>query len=1219
MPAGPPPLPCAAPRRGRPVRSTPRDRPARTSAPRQRRPRVALLVDPRFPGGTPAPWPPRSARSPRTSASRSSRSRRRCSATARSIPPSPRALDELGLPLLPEPPVVRADTIVLHNPSLPEVRRRPRAAAERRAHRRRHPRELPAPGRRRGLRRRPLPRPHRRADRRRRAAARAGLGAEPRDRRRLARRGGRRSGLAARRATTGRTSATSRSSRRRRRPATAAAATRARASRSSRRSPRCARSSRPRRALRDPRRRHPAARPRGAAARTGSCCASARCRSPTSSPASTSSSTSPTRSGARASAGRSPRRSPPASSSSPTRRRRRAFGPGVVADDGDGVDAIVAAHVADPRRYAAAVRRAQADLAAHRPEAVVARLLPLLEPGAAAACSSVRPPAAGAPTSRTSRSSPSQLAALGVPARIAVGSVPEQPGLQPAVRPRAAPRRRRARARATRSSLARRRPADRRGPRAPAPARRRRPSDARAPSARFARAADRARGAGAALLRPRPRARALRRSGDPDAAPGPGLRRPPRRRAAAGRRARRGCCSSGRTSRTRCRPRRCWRWRPAAASGSTVLTDSRSKQEWIAAHGRDIPVFAYGEVPAAGPRRAHRRLRRSSGGSRAATGCRCSSPNLLVAGAPLLDGSAGPRLTPPRATPSSPAPQGLVGLDGFLDAEILPNLARIGEHVRTSRAAAAAAAGAGARLPRRRAAAPPAPRRRGAGPGRRRAIVFMPTNGVGLGHAQRCALIAGALAPGRPAPGLRRLPELHRAGQGARLRRDAADRPLARCTPRATSTTSPTTCACGRWPPGARALVFDGGYVFELGLPHRARAARSPASGSAAASGRQARTTPIALDREKAFDRVIVPEEAFEELNAAYSRGAARASRSGRSSRRSRLDAAARAALRADLAERYGRPFERLAVSLLGAGVAADRGAQIQALCGLFERRSDTLHLVARLADRDARARLVRLAQHAASCAPATPRCSPPPPTSPSPPPATTPSTRRSTTASPAIFVPQTGAFMDDQRARARAACDRGLAAMVEPHELMTLERLVCRYLDDGEAEAVRARLAAADLPRARHRPAPRADRGDRLWTRRSGTRSCRGSARTTPTTSTSCSRRSTRAAATPGRDLFPLPEAALMPEAALKRADAVCVGLRAAGGRRRRRRRPGDAPRRLRRRARRRDRGPDRGRPQRASSASASASSGSPARRPRQRAACEDQIRRFWNLDLVL
>jgi hypothetical protein len=60
------------------------------------------------------------------------------------------------------------------------------------------------------------------------------------------------------------------------------------------------------------------------------------------------------------------------------------FGPGVIADDGTGIDAIVAAHVADPRRYAATVRRAQGDLAAHRPEAVVARLLPLLQPGLAA-------------------------------------------------------------------------------------------------------------------------------------------------------------------------------------------------------------------------------------------------------------------------------------------------------------------------------------------------------------------------------------------------------------------------------------------------------------------------------------------------------------------------------------------------------------------------------------------------------------------------------------------------------------------------------------------------------------------------------------------------------------------------------------------------------------------------------------------------------------------
>ncbi|MFO1210135.1 MAG: hypothetical protein U1E40_13080 [Amaricoccus sp.] len=56
-----------------------------------------------------------------------------------------------------------------------------------------------------------------------------------------------------------------------------------------------------------------------------------------------------------------------------------AFGPGVVADEGGGVDGIVAAHIADPGRYAAAVLRAQADLARHRPELVADRLLALIE------------------------------------------------------------------------------------------------------------------------------------------------------------------------------------------------------------------------------------------------------------------------------------------------------------------------------------------------------------------------------------------------------------------------------------------------------------------------------------------------------------------------------------------------------------------------------------------------------------------------------------------------------------------------------------------------------------------------------------------------------------------------------------------------------------------------------------------------------------------------
>ena len=55
------------------------------------------------------------------------------------------------------------------------------------------------------------------------------------------------------------------------------------------------------------------------------------------------------------------------------------FGPGVIADDGSKIDRIVAQHVADPGRYAAAVRRAQTDLEGYAPASVTARLLQLIE------------------------------------------------------------------------------------------------------------------------------------------------------------------------------------------------------------------------------------------------------------------------------------------------------------------------------------------------------------------------------------------------------------------------------------------------------------------------------------------------------------------------------------------------------------------------------------------------------------------------------------------------------------------------------------------------------------------------------------------------------------------------------------------------------------------------------------------------------------------------
>lgn len=168
--------------------------------------------------------------------------------------------------------------------------------------------------------------------------------------------------------------------------------------------------------------------------------------------------------------------------------------------------------------------------------------------------------------------------------------------------------------------------------------------------------------------------------------------------------------------------------------------------------------------------------------------------------------------------------------------------------------------------------------------------------------------------------------------------------------------------------------------------------------------------------------------------------------------------------MRARLAEHFDRPFERLVVSLLGAGVAADRSAQIQTLAGMMERRPDVLHLVvvwpASVLQPGwfgwSNTRIVKT-YHAGLLAGAADLL--------------VAAAGYNTFLEvlynrlPTIFIPQMGHFMDDQRARAQAAAERGLAAHVEPSELVLLDRLVERYLAGGEAEVVRARLAAAELP----------------------------------------------------------------------------------------------------------------------------------------------------------
>lgn len=485
--------------------------------------------------------------------------------------------------------------------------------------------------------------------------------------------------------------------------------------------------------------------------------------------------------------------------------------------------------------------------------------------------------------------------------------------------------------------------------------------------------------------------------------------------------------------------------------GTTVLTDGKTKQAWVAAQGSDIAFYHYGEaLPTSLAERAE--ICVICAPLEQSYRLQCLVANLAVSGAALID--ATPTHALARASDAFVrGPVDLVGLGDFLEREIVPNLRPIAEQTRASATAAHFAP------PQ---ALEPAPIRRArpaeADPAR---VVFMPTNGVGLGHAQRCALIARALAPASAAPvfavfpsctglvksfGFDAMPLIGRSAFHAQTHaNDLANHLRLRALTQ-----------------GARALVFDGGYVFDSVcraiLENRLRGIWirrglwQPGQNNAAA-----------LDREKVFDRVIVPREAFDEINAPYSHGR-HLREVGPVVQRVDTDPARRRALRDRLAERLGIGFERLVVSLLGAGVAADRSPQIQALCGLMERRPHTLHLIVvwpTAIQQPAwfawsRSRVVRT-RHAAALAAAADLCIGA---------AGYNSFHESLyNRIPTILIPQMGSFMDDQRARARAARERDLAGLVEPHELMALEREIARFLDGGEAEAVRQRLAALDLP----------------------------------------------------------------------------------------------------------------------------------------------------------
>ena len=338
--------------------------------------------------------------------------------------------------------------------------------------------------------------------------------------------------------------------------------------------------------------------------------------------------------------------------------------------------------------------------------------------------------------------------------------------------------------------------------------------------------------------------------------------------------------------------------------------------------------------------------------------------------------------------------------------------------------------------------------------------VFFPTNGNGVGHAQRCALIAEAMDPARTVRfaafpscvdmlqnrGFACVPMVPRsADHDAEYAADMLNYLRLRSLVKT-----------------GDQLVFDGGYVFDS-VYRLVSKLQVRATWIRRGLWRQGQVNPIALERERAFSRVIVPAEAFAELNTDYSSGDD-IHKFGPIVRQGKLSQEDITSLRDRLSIQFDRTIDTLVVTMLGGGVASERTAQTQLLCNVLERRSNCLHLVVAWPNAVVsnslygwqNSHVIHTARTLDLCQAADLTIS-----------ATGYNSFHELLYAhvSAILIPQSAPYLDDQERRARAAFERGLAGFVQDTELLSLEREVSAFLDDGKAQAVRDALMKEVLP----------------------------------------------------------------------------------------------------------------------------------------------------------
>ncbi|MEM9343087.1 MAG: hypothetical protein AAGA87_08590 [Pseudomonadota bacterium] len=426
----------------------------------------------------------------------------------------------------------------------------------------------------------------------------------------------------------------------------------------------------------------------------------------------------------------------------------------------------------------------------------------------------------------------------------------------------------------------------------------------------------------------------------------------------------------------------------------------------------------------------------------------CFALNVLRSGGSVADGTAEGVLAEAGA-PVLRAPLSIAGLPAWLDEGLLSNLGVLGDQSAAEpwlRAFDTEGIEAALGL-----SAPTPP------PNRPRQTHFVPTNGIGLGHARRCALIAANCeSPLDFAAFPSCVSLLKQAGfEVSPLVQKSDDHPEVFANDLLNFRRLSTLANPGD------TLVFDGGHIFDS--IHRVMLERQ-LTGIWIRRGlwQASHMVRVQKERARAFDAIIAPDEAFPELRRDIGDAVHRVGPIVDITGSSESDKAVR---RRRVLERFGRDGDaKLVVSLLGSGVLSGRGAQLQALAAMLERVPNCLHLVVVWPGATvsaglggwANTRVVRtgrailLAEVADFAISAVGYNS---------------FHELMYNRVPSILIPVKDEVLDDQESRAAAAGERGLADVIRAHEFLLLERTLTAFLEGDRVAEIKGALAAFDLP----------------------------------------------------------------------------------------------------------------------------------------------------------